>query len=98
TESNKLKYFLSTPSIIAGVPRVTDTYHFSYSPDDNYGFERNSITFNKIKDFEQAKKILSQYVDSKNLSLNEGEELLVLDYHNVKEQSLMVTLITYTHR
>jgi hypothetical protein len=98
TKNDKLKYYLTTPSIITNVPKVTNDYHFSYTPDDNYGFEINSIEFNNIENIEQAEKILSQYIDKQNLQLNVNEQRLVINAYHGEKQSLIVTLITYTRQ
>ncbi|MBW7983771.1 hypothetical protein [Enterobacillus tribolii] len=96
-EDNRLKYHLITPSVIANVPRVTHSYFFSYTPDDNYGYERYAIYFEHVEDYQQAIDTLNNYVINQREKLDtEVNDLTVTAYND--KTKLTVTLLEYTNR
>lgn len=66
TENNILKYYLMTPSVITNTPKASENYSFSYTPDDNYGYEHYSVDFKSVKNPEQKKLYLKNIFGCKN--------------------------------
>lgn len=91
-------YYLITPSVIANVPKVSDDYSFSYTPDDNYGFERYVIFFNNVKDHQRAISLLEDYIMKNNQYLDADSNELIINIDPVDKSQLNVTLFEYSQR
>jgi len=94
-ESDRLAWYLMTPAVIAKVPKISKDYSFSYTPDDNYGYEVNSIHFHSVENIEQKRLLLEEYVNNKRPQLDSREDELNVNSDSDRKE-LSVELIHYT--
>lgn len=95
TEKDKITYYLITPSVIAKVPKISDNYTFTYTGDDNYGYEINAIHFRSIQDVEQKRKIIAEYIERQRAGLDSNKELVV-NFNQQDKSELSIRLFSYT--